>query len=99
MNNLTFKNQPIEVIGTFPKVGDKAPDFSLLDNALLPITRESLTGKKVVLNIFPSVDTPVCAIQLKTFNQKLAEIEDVTLLFASLDLPFAYSRFCAIEGY
>jgi len=98
VNNLTFKNKPIEVAGTFPKVGDKAPDFSLIDNALTPISRKSLIGKKVVLNIFPSVDTPVCAIQLKTFSEKLAYSKDVTLLFASLDLPFAYSRFCAAEG-
>jgi len=98
MKNLTFKNEPIELEGTFPKVGDKAPDFSLIDNILTPITRESLTGNKVVLSIFPSVDTPVCALQLKTFNEKVANLKGGTLLFSSLDLPFAYSRFCAAEG-
>ena len=98
MSHLTFKNTPIELVGTFPKVGDKAPDFSLIDKNLRSITREDLTGKRVVLNIFPSVDTPVCAIQLKTFNQQLSGMKDVTLLFSSLDLPFAYSRFCAAEG-
>ena len=98
MSQLTFKNNPIEVTGRFPKVGETAPDFNLINNKLSPLSRQDLIGKKVVLNIFPSVDTPVCAIQLKTFSQELAGREDVSLVFASLDLPFAYSRFCAAEG-
>ncbi|WP_211164394.1 glutamine amidotransferase [Shewanella salipaludis] len=96
--SLSFKGNPIKVLGKFPEVGQTAPDFSLLDSKLAPLTLANLQGKKVVLNIFPSIDTPVCALQLKTFNQHLASRDDVTLVFASLDLPFAYSRFCAVEG-
>ncbi len=98
MNKLTFKGQAIEVEGTFPQVGEQAPDFTLIDNALSSISRKDLLGKKLVLNIFPSIDTPVCATQLRTFNHQLSGMKDVTLLFSSLDLPFAYNRFCAAEG-
>ncbi|MCI2282349.1 thiol peroxidase [Colwellia sp. MSW7] len=98
MNKLTFKGQAIEVEGTFPQVGEQAPDFTLIDNALSSISRKDLLGKKAVLNIFPSIDTPVCATQLRTFNHQLSGMKDVTLLFSSLDLPFAYNRFCAAEG-
>ena len=93
MNQLTFKGQAIEVEGTFPQVGEQAPDFTLIDNALSSISRKDLLGKKLVLNIFPSIDTPVCATQLRTFNHQLSGMKDVTLLFSSLDLPFAYNRF------
>lgn len=95
---LKFKGQDIKVLGQFPKVGEQAPDFHLVDSKLGLLKRTDLLGKKLVLNIFPSVDTPVCAIQLKTFSQQLATRTDTNLLFVSLDLPFAYSRFCAAEG-
>ncbi|MCE2595060.1 glutamine amidotransferase [Motilimonas cestriensis] len=96
--HLTFKGNAIKTQGQFPQVGEQAPDFTLIDSKLGLLKRTDLLGKKLVLNIFPSIDTPVCAIQLKTFSQQLANRTDTTLLFASLDLPFAYSRFCAAEG-
>ena len=98
MSELTFKGQAIGVEGKFPQVGEKAPDFSLIDSTLSIIYKKYLQGKKLVMNIFPSIDTPVCATQLRKFNQQLSDRDDVNLLFASLDLPFAYSRFCAAEG-
>lgn len=98
MANLTFKQNPITTNGNLPNIGEKAPDFSLIDTNLAEISLANFVGKKIIFNIFPSIDTPVCASQLKTFNKEIARFDNVILLFASLDLPFAYNRFCAAEG-
>lgn len=98
MAQIKFKGNPINTAGDFPKVGTQAPDFQLIKADLTETTLADLAGKKVVFNIFPSIDTAVCALQLKTFSQKLASRDDVVLLFASMDLPFALNRFCAAEG-
>lgn len=98
MTSLTFKGKEIEAIGNFPKVGDQAPEFKLIQSNLSELSLSDLKGKKVIFNIFPSIDTPVCALQLKKFSQALSGIDNVVLLFASLDLPFAFSRFCGAEG-
>ncbi len=98
MAQITFKDTPINTNGSLPAVGSAAPDFSLVNTDLSTVTLADFAGKKVILNIFPSVDTGVCATQLKTFNQRVAGMDDVVLLFVSLDLPFAYARFCGAEG-
>ena len=98
MAQITFKGDPVQTSGSLPAVGDTAPDFSVVDTSLGTVKLSDYAGKKVVLNVFPSVDTGVCALQLKAFSQKLAGKEDVILLFVSLDLPFAFGRFCGAEG-
>ncbi|MEM0911048.1 MAG: thiol peroxidase [Pseudomonadota bacterium] len=98
MGSVTFKHNPIETIGDFPHVGDKAADFKLVTSDLSEFSLADVGEKRLIFNIFPSVDTPVCAMQLKKFSQLAAELDNTLLLFASLDLPFAFSRFCAAEG-
>ncbi len=98
MTQINFKGAPIQTEGNFPQIGENAPDFQLVKTDLSVATLSDFVGKQIVFNIFPSVDTAVCALQLKTFSQKLAQSEDVILLFASMDLPFALNRFCGAEG-
>lgn len=98
MTSLTFKGNKIETIGNFPQIGEIATDFTLVNSDLSELSLSDLKGKKVIFNIFPSVDTAVCALQLKKFSQAVSTIDNVVLLFASLDLPFAFSRFCGAEG-
>lgn len=98
MATVKFKGDNIKTNGDFPKAGEKAPDFSLVGSDLSTINLSALEGKKVVLNIFPSVDTDVCANQLRTFTKKLSNRDDIALVFASMDLPFAFNRFCAAEN-
>jgi len=98
MATINFKGNPVQTYGDFPKKGAYAPDFKMIKSDLSEVSLADLKGKKVIFNIFPSVDTAVCALQLKTFSQKAANLDDVVLLFASMDLPFALNRFCAAEG-
>jgi len=98
MSEITFKQTPINTAGNFPQVGQKAIDFKLVTPTLSEVSLSDLKGQKVVFNIFPSIDTAVCALQLKTFNQRVSDLENTTLLTASLDLPFALGRFCGVEG-
>ena len=98
MATINFKGNPIQTQGDFPQVGDQAPALKLIQADLSEATLDNFKGKQVVFNIFPSVDTAVCALQLKTFSQKAAQRDDVVMLFASMDLPFALNRFCAAEG-
>lgn len=98
MAQITFKGNPVNTAGSLPAVGSAAPDFSVVDTNLGTVKLSDFAGKKVVLNVFPSVDTGVCALQLKAFSQKLADRDDVVILFVSLDLPFAFGRFCGAEG-
>jgi len=98
MAKTQFKGNPVQTEGAFPQVGDQAPDFKLIKSDLSEVTLADLSGKNIIFNIFPSIDTAVCALQLKTFSQKAADMDDVVLLFGSMDLPFALNRFCAAEG-
>jgi thiol peroxidase len=96
MATITLKGNPIETVGELPKVGAKAPEFSLLKQDLSRVSLKDFPGKKV-LNIFPSIDTPVCATSVRKFNE-LASKRGVPVLCISEDLPFALKRFCAAEG-
>ncbi len=96
MATITLKGNPIETKGELPKVGTKAPEFSLLKQDLSRVSLKDLPGRKV-LNIFPSVDTPVCATSVRKFNEVVSK-KGITVLCISEDLPFATKRFCAAEG-
>lgn len=98
MAQITFKGSPVNTVGELPKIGSHAPDFILTKTDLSDLSMSDLRGKKVVMNIFPSVDTPVCAASVRRFNREAASIENAVVLCISLDLPFALSRFCGAEG-
>ncbi|EGV45021.1 thiol peroxidase [Bizionia argentinensis JUB59] len=98
MATVTFHGDAIQTSGTLPKTGTKAPDFKLTDTKLGSKSLNDFSGKKLVLNIFPSVDTGVCATSVRTFNKEASELENTNVLCISRDLPFALSRFCAAEG-
>ena len=98
MAKITLKGNAINSIGNLPKVGDKAPDFVLVKNDLSEAKLSDYQGKKVVLNIFPSLDTPVCATSVRKFNAELNNLENTVVLCISRDLPFAQARFCGAEG-
>ncbi|MDB4974915.1 MAG: tpx [Myxococcaceae bacterium] len=96
MAKITLKGNPIETSGELPKVGSAAPDFSLLRQNLTRVSLKDFPGKKV-LNIFPSVDTEVCATSVRKFNEAVSK-RGITVLCISEDLPFATKRFCGAEG-
>ncbi len=98
MAQITFKGNPIHTAGSLPKVGSPAPDLSLTKADLSAVTLREFKGKKVVLNIFPSIDTPVCAASVRRFNEEAAKLNNAVVLCISRDLPFAQNRFCAAEG-
>jgi thiol peroxidase len=98
MAQITFQGKPIHTAGELPKVGEQAPDFILTRTDLSDISLKDVMGKKVVLNIFPSIDTPVCATTVRKFNAEINRFQNVSVLCISLDLPFAHARFCASEG-
>jgi thioredoxin-dependent peroxiredoxin len=98
MAKITFKGNPIHTSGTLPKVGAHAPDFNLTKSDLSSATLAEFKGKKLVLNIFPSIDTPVCATSVRRFNEEASKLQDAVVLCVSRDLPFAQNRFCAAEG-
>ena len=95
---VTLGGNPIEVAGSLPAKGAKAPAFSLVGKDLADVTLASLAGKRKVLNIFPSIDTPTCATSVRKFNQSANELANTVVLCISADLPFAQSRFCGAEG-
>jgi thiol peroxidase len=96
---VTFKGKPMTLMGPEIKVRDQAPHFKVVGNDLADVECKSFHGKVRVLSVAPSVDTPVCAVQTRTFNKEAAGLsEDVVILSVSLDLPFALSRFCGAEG-
>jgi len=97
MATVTLKGTPVKTSGELPAVGSKAPDFVLAGADLSDVKLSDYAGKPVVLNIFPSIDTPVCAASVRRFNQEAA-VGDAVVLCVSLDLPFAQGRFCAAEG-
>jgi len=93
-----FKGIIVTLLGTFVTPGTKAPDFNLVKNDLSEYTLNENKGKYVVLNIFPSLDTGVCAMSVRRFNEMAAALPNTTVLCISKDLPFAQSRFCTVEG-
>ena len=96
--NTKFKGSDVKLIGSFVEVGTKAPDFELVKGDLSNLSLKSLAGKRVILNIFPSLDTAVCATSVRKFNEKAGSLENTVVLAISKDLPFAQSRFCTTEG-
>ncbi|MFO7580784.1 MAG: thiol peroxidase [Nitrosomonas halophila] len=95
---VTMGGTPIKIEGTFPKTGEQAPAFSLVNRDLKDVTLADFAGKKKVLNIVPSLDTPVCALSTRKFNQRASEMDNTVVLIIAADLPFAMSRFCDQEG-
>lgn len=98
MADVTLRGNPFSTNGELPEVGSPAPPFSLVGSDLSEISTDSLRGKKVVLNIFPSIDTATCATSVRTFNERAAGRDDAVVLCVSEDLPFAAGRFCGAEG-
>lgn len=98
MAQVTFKGMPISTVGDLPAEGQKAPDFILTIKDLSDVSLRNYTGRKLVLNIFPSVDTPVCAASVRRFNDEAGKLENTEVLCVSRDLPFALDRFCGAEG-
>ncbi len=98
MTQITFKGTPVTTQGELPEVGSKAANFKLVGTDLQPVKLSDFAGRRVVLNIFPSLDTGVCANSVRTFNEKAAELKNATVLCISRDLPFAQARFCGAEG-
>ena len=98
MSNIKFKGDPIEVSGKIPNVGDKALDFTFVKDDLSEGSLADFDGKKKVLIIVPSLDTGICQLEAKAFNQQMADKDDTVGLMISKDLPFAMKRFCASEG-
>ena len=98
MNTVYLNGIPCHTYGDFPQKGTKAPEFRLTGDDLGEVTLESLRGRRVVLNIFPSIDTEVCATSVRRFNAEAAAMPDTTVVCVSNDLPFAQKRFCAANG-
>lgn len=98
MATVNLAGNPINVAGNFPKAGDKAPEFALTNKDLADVGLANYSGKRKVLNIVPSLDTPTCATSTRKFNAKAGEMPNTVVLVVSADLPFAMSRFCVAEG-
>ncbi len=98
MASITLGGNPINTIGDLPKVGSKAPDFQLVKTDLTTVTLADFAGSKVVLNIFPSIDTATCATSVRKFNADASKLANTKVLCISRDLPFAQNRFCGAEG-
>lgn len=98
MAKITFKGTPVSTRGDLPQTGSPAPDFTLTKTDLTDVSLSDFKGKRLVLNIFPSVDTPVCATSVRRFNQEASRLDNCAVLCVSKDLPFAHARFCGAEG-
>ena len=98
MAKITLKGNPVNTSGNLPAKGTAAPDFTLVKSDLVSLSLSELKGKSVILNIFPSLDTGVCAASVRTFNKLAAGKPGTVVLGISKDLPFAHSRFCSTEG-
>lgn len=98
MATITLKGNPVHISGDFPRIGQPAPDFTLTKTDLSDVKLADFKGQRVILNIFPSIDTPTCATSVRKFNQEASKHSDVVVLCVSMDLPFAQSRFCGAEG-
>jgi len=98
MAQITLKGNPIHTAGDLPKAGNPAPTFTLTRKDLSEVSLADFKGQRVVLNIFPSIDTPTCATSVRTFNAQASKAANTVVLCVSQDLPFAAGRFCAAEG-
>ena len=98
MATVKFQGAPVKTVGELPQAGTMAPDFSLTAQDLSDFNLESLKGKRVVLNIFPSIDTDVCAASVRKFNVEASSLPDTVVVCVSADLPFAATRFCSANG-
>lgn len=98
MAQITLGGNPVTTVGDLPAIGSAAPDFTLVGADLSPVTKASLAGSRALLNIFPSLDTAVCATSVRTFNQRAAGLDNTVVVCISADLPFAQKRFCGAEG-
>jgi thiol peroxidase len=98
MARITLKGNPINTKGELPKVGSKAPDFTVTKTDLADVSLKDFSGKKVVLNIFPSIDTSVCQASTRKFNEEVNNYPNAVVVCVSADLPFALNRFCGAEG-
>ena len=98
MATVTLGGNPVKTSGELPQIGSKAPDFKLVKTDLSTASLQDYAGTKLVLNIFPSVDTGTCAASVRAFNAKASELENTKVLCISRDLPFAQKRFCGAEG-
>lgn len=98
MATITLKGNPVETIGNLPAVGSAAPGFKLVKTDLAEASLADYAGSNLVLNIFPSIDTPTCATSVRKFNQQASDMPNTKVLCVSADLPFALNRFCGAEG-
>lgn len=98
METVFFQGTPCHTYGTLPTVGTKAPDFHVVNADLQTVSLADYAGKRLVLNVFPSLDTPVCAMSVRRFNSEASKLDNVKILCVSMDLPFAQKRFCTAEG-
>ncbi|MGA5823173.1 thiol peroxidase [Kitasatospora sp. NPDC094028] len=98
MAQVTLKGNPIEIGGSLPAAGSQAPAFTLVGEGLADTSLKDFAGKRKVLNIFPSIDTPTCASSVRAFNSKASTLDNTVVLCISADLPFAQARFCGAEG-
>jgi thioredoxin-dependent peroxiredoxin len=98
MANITFKNNPVTLLGNEVKVGDKAPDFTVLANDLSPVSLADSKGSVRLISVVPSLDTGVCDAQTRRFNEEAAGLDNVKILTVSVDLPFAQKRWCGANG-
>lgn len=98
MSTITFKGNPIHTIGSLPEIGEDAQEFTMVSSDLSEKNLADFTGKRVVLNIFPSIDTGICAASARKFNEEASSLHNTVVINVSRDLPFALSRFCAAEG-
>lgn len=98
MATITLKGNPVHTIGNLPAKGSNAPDFKLTKTDLSETTLADYIGKRIVLNIFPSIDTSTCAMSVRQFNAKAQSLKNTVVLCVSMDLPFAHGRFCGAEG-
>ncbi len=98
MASITLKGNPVSTLGTLPSIGQKIADFDLITNGLAHVSLKDFEGKRLILNIFPSLDTGTCAASVRAFNKAAAGLKDTKVLCISRDLPFAQARFCGTEG-
>ncbi|GAB1394928.1 thiol peroxidase [Rhodocyclaceae bacterium] len=98
MTTVTLQGNPFKVDGSLPAVGSTAPALTLTNGELADVTLANYAGKRKVLNIVPSLDTPTCATSTRKFNEKAASLNNAVVLVVSVDLPFAAGRFCSVEG-
>ncbi len=97
-SSVMLKGNPVDVAGNLPQIGSTAPNFTLVNSELADVTLDSFAGKRKVLNLFPSVDTPTCASSVREFNKRAGSLDNTVVINISADLPFAQKRFCAAEG-